>query len=94
MAEITLGAVYLDPQTGISGVATAVTCFQYGCERVTIEWHKKDDDVEEITFDAPRLELLKPPENGVRSNVVRGDASDELVDDEPGGGFLRGRKRR
>lgn len=91
MAEITLGAIYRDPQTGITGVATAVTNFQYGCERVTIEWHKKDDDIEEITFDAPRLSFLKPAPNGVRSRIVRSDSDEEA---EPGGGFLRARGKR
>lgn len=92
MGDITLGAVYRDPQTGIVGVATAVTCFQYGCERVTIEWHKKDDDIEEITFDAPRLTLHHGPSGTTRSKVV--NTSEERIDYEPGGGFLRRPKKR
>lgn len=92
MADITLGATYRDPQTGIEGVAVAVTHFQYGCARVTIEWVKPTDgDVEELTFDEPRLVLSHWPERGMRSNVVHSDPRSAARVEEPGGGFLRSR---
>ena len=53
-ADITLGRRYRDRQTGIEGTATAVTFYQHGCERVTIETVVAGK-IEEYGFDAPRL---------------------------------------
>lgn len=52
--EIVLGQRYRDTQTGIEGVATAVSFFQYGCERVTIE-AMVQGKIEEYGFDTPRV---------------------------------------
>lgn len=53
-SDITLGEGYQDEQTGITGVATAISFYQYACERVTLELVVRGR-VEEYTFDAPRL---------------------------------------
>lgn len=36
-SDIKLGERYKDTQTGIEGTATAVSFYQYGCERVNLE---------------------------------------------------------
>ena len=55
-SDVELGKSYLDPQTGIKGVATSVHFYQYACERVVLEYVKPDGELQEVTFDAPRLE--------------------------------------
>lgn len=55
--DIVLGERYKDSQTGIEGVATAVTFHQFGCERVMIE-AVVGGKIEEYGFDAPRLTRL------------------------------------
>lgn len=52
--SVILGEEYTDEQTGISGIATAITFFQHACERVVIE-HVKDGEIKDYVFDAPRL---------------------------------------
>lgn len=53
-SDVVLGEEYVDEQTGIKGVATAISFFQYACERVTLEL-VVDGKIEEFVFDAPRL---------------------------------------
>lgn len=67
--DIKLGETYCDPQTGIRGVATSIHFYQYACERVTLEFLKGDGELQENTFDAPRLENVKTP--GVRATTER-----------------------
>jgi hypothetical protein len=67
-SDIELGKKYHDPQTGIEGTATSVHFYQYACERVIIEYVKPDRTVEELSFDAPRLESI---ETGVRAKSER-----------------------
>lgn len=54
-SDVELGKRYRDPQTGIEGVATAITFYQYACERVSIETVVAGK-IEDYCFDAPRLE--------------------------------------
>lgn len=56
--DIELGKRYRDPQTGVEGTATAVTFYQYACERVMIETVVAGK-IEEYGFDAPRLVNLE-----------------------------------
>lgn len=58
-SDVELGKTYLDPQTGIKGVATSVHFYQYACERVVLEYVKPDGELQEVTFDAPRLEDIE-----------------------------------
>lgn len=53
--SIVLGQRYEDIQTGIVGVATAITFHQYACERVMIEYVHPQKGLDELMFDAPRL---------------------------------------
>lgn len=53
-SDIKLGERYKDTQTGIEGTATAVSFYQYGCERVNLE-AVVEGKIEEYGFDAPRL---------------------------------------
>lgn len=52
--DIKLGERYRDNQTGIEGTATAVSFYQFGCERVNLE-AVVAGKIEEYGFDAPRL---------------------------------------
>lgn len=57
-SDIKLGDRYRDEQTGIEGVATAIHFYQHACERVTLEMVKPDGELQELTFDSPRLVSL------------------------------------
>jgi hypothetical protein len=52
--DIELGKRYRDEQTGIEGTATAITFYQHGCERASIEVVVREK-IEEYGFDVPRL---------------------------------------
>ncbi len=56
---IELSKKYKDNCTGIEGVATAITEYQYGCRRVLLEKLGKDEYgnpvILEFTFDEQRL---------------------------------------
>jgi hypothetical protein len=67
-SDIVLGDRYLDKQTGIEGIASAVYFYQYGCERVNIEVLNKDGELKEYSFDAPRLTHV---ETGVRATTTK-----------------------
>lgn len=57
--DIELGKKYRDDQTGIEGIATSIHFYQYACERVTVEFIKSDGELQEVTFDAPRLRSIE-----------------------------------
>lgn len=67
-SDIILGERYRDPQTGIEGVATSAHFYQYACERIVLEFVKPDGELQENTFDAPRLESVK---TGKRAEVTK-----------------------
>lgn len=67
-SDIELGKRYRDPQTGVEGTATSAHFYQYACERVTLEYMKSDGALQELTFDAPRLESV---ETGKRAQTTR-----------------------
>lgn len=54
-SEIIMGDTYRDKQTGVQGIATAVTFFQHACVRVDLEV-VNNGDIKLYGFDAPRLE--------------------------------------
>ena len=58
-SDIILGEQYSDEQTGLVGTATSIHFYQHACERVTIEFLKKDGELQELSFDAPRLTRVK-----------------------------------
>jgi hypothetical protein len=60
-SDIVIGERYKDEQTGIEGVATGLTFFQYACERVSIEF-VVNGELNEFTFDAPRLTRVSTSE--------------------------------
>lgn len=55
--DIRLGERYRDEQTGIEGVATCVSFYQHGCERVSLEVVRKGE-IKTYGFDAPRLKSI------------------------------------
>lgn len=57
--DIKLGERYRDDQTGIEGVATSIHFYQHACERVTLEYVKPDGELQEVTFDSPRLTSVR-----------------------------------
>lgn len=67
-SDIILGDRYLDKQTGIEGVASAVYFYQHGCERVNIEVLNKDGELKEYGFDSPRLTHVQ---TGVTATTTR-----------------------
>lgn len=52
--DVRLGDRYRDPLTGFEGVATSLTFYLHGCERVALEV-VKDGAIKYESFDAPRL---------------------------------------
>jgi len=56
---IKLGKKYKDKVTGIEGIATAVTEYEFGCRRIVLEKLGKDENknqiIMEYTFDEQRL---------------------------------------
>jgi hypothetical protein len=68
-SDIELGKRYNDPQTGINGVATSIHFYQYACERVTLEFVKPDGELQEVTFDSPRLEDAETKERATTTRT-------------------------
>lgn len=60
-SDIKIGERYIDPQTGIEGVAVALTFYQYACERAVLEVVVAGK-IEEYGFDAPRLKRVDTQE--------------------------------
>jgi hypothetical protein len=62
--DIVLGKKYLDPITGITGVATGATVWLYGCARVCLEYGftNKEGAIEskDHWIDTDRAELVEP----------------------------------
>lgn len=58
-SDVRLGEKYRDDQTGIEGVATSAHFYQHACERITLEYVKPDGELQEVTFDAPRLASVR-----------------------------------
>ncbi len=73
--DIILGGRYRDEQTGIEGTATAVSFYQFGCERVSLE-AVVAGKIEEYGFDAPRLTHVK---TGVRAESPRNGGPEKGV---------------
>lgn len=67
-SDVKLGEKYIDQQTGITGVATGIHFYQHACERVTLEFVKSDGELQEITFDSPRLTSVA---TGVTATTTR-----------------------
>ena len=56
LSDIKLGEKYREERSGIEGTATAISFYEFACERVTIEhFNKSKGEIQEYTFDAPRL---------------------------------------
>ena len=66
--DIRLGERYRDEQTGIEGVATSAHFYQHACERITLEFLKNDGELQEVTFDAPRLTSVR---TGIKAVTTR-----------------------
>lgn len=52
--DVVLGEQYRDTATGITGRVISQHFYEYGCERVVLEW-TKDGEIKTESFDAPRL---------------------------------------
>jgi hypothetical protein len=54
--DIKLGEKYREERSGIEGTAVAISFYEFGCERATIEhFNPSKGEIHEYTFDAPRL---------------------------------------
>lgn len=59
-SDVQLGKTYRDEQTGYEGVATAISFYQHGCERVSLEtYDAQRREVKSEVFDSPRLVDVK-----------------------------------
>lgn len=56
--DIIFGDKYEDVVTGLQGTATAITHYQFACERITLEF-LKDGELKYESFDAPRMRHIK-----------------------------------
>lgn len=74
VTDIVLGEKYRDEQTGIVGIATAVTFHQHACERVLIEY-VKDGELKELVFDSPRLVNIETGEKAATEKTGGPDHS-------------------
>lgn len=72
-SDIKLGEVYVDGQSGIEGIATAIVFYQHSCERVDIEY-TKDGELKQVMFDAARLSPKAKPEETARVAKGGGDS--------------------
>lgn len=59
MSRIELGDTVKETILGYQGVVTSVTDYLYGCRRCCMEFKGKDGKIQELTFDEPRLEVVK-----------------------------------
>lgn len=60
ISDIKLGEKYKEPRSGIEGTATAISFYEFACERVTLEtFNESKGEIHEYTFDAPRLVSLE-----------------------------------
>ena len=75
-SDIKLGERYVDKQTGIEGVASAIHFYQFGCERVSLEAVVRGK-IEEYSFDAPRLTHKA---TGVTATTDRTGGPDKFMD--------------
>ena len=57
--SVQLGDTVRETIIGYEGVVTAISEYLYGCRRCQIEFNGKDGKLEELTFDEPRLEVVK-----------------------------------
>ncbi|HEY7823197.1 MAG TPA: hypothetical protein VIG24_10200 [Acidimicrobiia bacterium] len=54
-SDLVMGERYRDATTGIQGVLVGVHFFEHACERGTLRYVNKHDEVVEQSFDAPEL---------------------------------------
>ena len=57
--RVTLGDTVKDTILGYKGTVTSITEYLYGCRRCTLECKASDGKIQELTFDEPRLEVVK-----------------------------------
>ena len=56
VSDVELGQKYLEERSGIEGTATAISFYEFGCKRVTLEhFNESKGEIQKYTFDAPRL---------------------------------------
>lgn len=54
-SDLVMGEKYKDNTTGIEGTLVAVHFYQHACERATLRYVNKHNEVTEVSFDAPEL---------------------------------------
>lgn len=88
--NIVLGERYRDTDTGFEGVATVVSFFQHGCERVTLKGMDREGRIVEYGFDAPEVSVVDP----VRTAKAAPEQDWEKPRKKPGGPHGRDPVRR
>ena len=68
---IALGSKGRDKLTGLTGIVTGRTDWQYGCTRYCIEPRELKDGqpIEGSWFDVQRVEVLAPPESALATDA-------------------------
>lgn len=66
-SDLILGERYRD-RSGIEGHLIGIHFYEHACERATLRWIDKQDRVQEMSFDAPELTLVK---TGIVPKVAR-----------------------
>jgi hypothetical protein len=54
-SDLKLGEKYRDKTTGLSGHCVAVHFYEHACERATLRYVDSQQNVQEVSFDAPEL---------------------------------------
>lgn len=60
--DLKLGERYRDKTTGLEGHLVAIHLYEHACERGTLRYVDTDKNVQEVSFDAPEMVLVKTGE--------------------------------
>jgi acetyl-CoA carboxylase carboxyltransferase component len=57
-SDLQLGEKYRDKTTGLAGHCVAIHFYEHACERATLRYVDSQQNVQEVSFDAPELVLV------------------------------------
>jgi hypothetical protein len=61
-SDLKLGEKYRDKTTGLEGHLIAIHLYEHACERGSLRYVDSQRNVQEVSFDAPELVLVKTGE--------------------------------
>lgn len=85
---VELGAMYRDELTGFEGRCVALSFWEYGCVRVTLESRtlKENGEPRSATFDEPRVQLAETREPVKASSAPMGPRPEPARREDSGRG--------